>query len=259
MRRITQEDAETYYSTEKLKLIGKYLGADVLTIYQCLYNLPECKGRFKTRPINVKKGRTKSCGCCKSQNIVLAQTLTQKQAEQKSIAVGIKLIGKYVKNDIKTEFECPFCKKSFLCRPNSIFRKNTLSCGCNRLQGISQHFWKGGKYISQTYFNEMRRCAKRRNIEFNITILELENLLEQQNFKCKLSGLIINCSRSADRNYSTYQEQTASLDRIDSSKGYIIDNIQWVHKDVNNSKQDYNQDYFIELCNMIAKKHPKNV
>ena len=48
---------------------------------------------------------------------------------------------------------------------------------------------------------------------------------------------------------------TASLDRIDSSKGYTTDNIQWVHKDINIMKNDYGNDYFIEICKKVAKNN----
>jgi hypothetical protein len=52
----------------------------------------------------------------------------------------------------------------------------------------------------------------------------------------------------------TYADQTASLDRIDSSKGYEIDNIQWVHVMVNMCKNKYPQDKFVEMCKAIASK-----
>lgn len=47
-------------------------------------------------------------------------------------------------------------------------------------------------------------------------------------------------------------ETTASLDRIDSNRGYTQDNVQWVHKDVNKMKMDLNQQIFVELCRAIA-------
>jgi len=46
--------------------------------------------------------------------------------------------------------------------------------------------------------------------------------------------------------------RTASLDRIDSSKGYVKGNLQWVHKDINMMKNHYNQKYFIEICKKVA-------
>lgn len=48
------------------------------------------------------------------------------------------------------------------------------------------------------------------------------------------------------------------LDRIDSSKGYIEGNVQWVHKDVNMMKQNYSQKYFIEMCKKIYETN-KNI
>ena len=45
---------------------------------------------------------------------------------------------------------------------------------------------------------------------------------------------------------------TASLDRIDSSKGYVIGNVQWVHKDINIMKNKFDNQYFIDMCKKIA-------
>ena len=49
-----------------------------------------------------------------------------------------------------------------------------------------------------------------------------------------------------------HNKSTASLDRIDSSKGYTIDNIQWLHKDINKMKWDFSQEKFLELCKKIV-------
>lgn len=51
------------------------------------------------------------------------------------------------------------------------------------------------------------------------------------------------------------KESTASLDRIDSSKPYVKDNVQWVHKVVNNMKWDFDQNEFIEWCKIIASNN----
>ena len=55
----------------------------------------------------------------------------------------------------------------------------------------------------------------------------------------QLTGLDLN-----DKDYS--------LDRIDSNNGYVEGNVQWVHKDVNMMKKDYNQEYFINICKLIT-------
>jgi len=45
---------------------------------------------------------------------------------------------------------------------------------------------------------------------------------------------------------------TASVDRIDSSIGYVMGNIQWVHKDINKMKSDFSQELFIAWCGLVA-------
>ena len=45
---------------------------------------------------------------------------------------------------------------------------------------------------------------------------------------------------------------TASLDRIDSDGAYTIDNVQWIHKDINRMKSNLKQENFIEYCRLIA-------
>lgn len=65
-----------------------------------------------------------------------------------------------------------------------------------------------------------------------------------------MSGISITLPISShDLNYGGY---SASLDRIDSKKSYTVDNVQWVHKDVNWMKNKFDQDYFIEMCGRIA-------
>ena len=48
-------------------------------------------------------------------------------------------------------------------------------------------------------------------------------------------------------------EQTASIDRINSNEGYSIENIQWVHKDVNLMKQNLSEDKLFEICKQIVE------
>jgi len=57
--------------------------------------------------------------------------------------------------------------------------------------------------------------------------------------------------RNKDRTISG----NASLDRIDSSIGYVNDNVQWVHKDINMMKRIYTQEYFIYLCKLVSENN----
>jgi hypothetical protein len=44
-----------------------------------------------------------------------------------------------------------------------------------------------------------------------------------------------------------------SVDRIDSLRGYVEGNVQWVHKKINIMKNVYSQEEFIILCKQVVK------
>ncbi len=121
---------------------------------------------------------------------------------------------------------------------------NVKSCGCNKKRkGIDNPNWKGYKDISGNFFQSIKSSARNRKIEFNISIEYISNLLDKQNHKCILSGLDIHLIKD---------KETASLDRIDSSRDYSIDNIQWVHKDINKIKSDLSLDKFYYYCELVT-------
>jgi hypothetical protein len=59
-------------------------------------------------------------------------------------------------------------------------------------------------------------------------------------------------------NRTSKENKTASLDRINSDLGYVYGNIQWIHKDINKMKNDYEQNYFILLCKKVADYEKSN-
>lgn len=98
------------------------------------------------------------------------------------------------------------------------------------------------------------RGAKNRNLEFTITKKYMWNLFLQQDKKCALSGVPLYFDKIAQRNSGN-----ASIDRIDSSKGYIEGNVQWVHKTVNVIKMSLTTDELIDWCQKIINTRKKNV
>ena len=121
------------------------------------------------------------------------------------------------------------------------------SCGCDQFRiGERNNAWKGCGGISGAYFSSIKRHANKRKIQFNVNIEYLWNLFQEQKGKCALSGLDLTFP-------SKYKERyTASLDRIDSLKGYNEGNVQWILGDINWMKNNFNQEYFIDICKKIA-------
>lgn len=111
---------------------------------------------------------------------------------------------------------------------------------CTQLaRGFSNNQYVGAK---QRLYNKFSKSAKAREIEWDIN---LETMFSSYDGKCTLTGWNISID---------YKNCTASLDRIDSSKGYFKDNIQWVHKMINMSKNNLDQSKFINMCKAVANK-----
>jgi hypothetical protein len=98
----------------------------------------------------------------------------------------------------------------------------------------------GLKYNIKGMMKEFKRRTEKK--EYNIDIDEeyLEELFNKQKGICSLTGRTLV--------FDVNHENRLSLDRIDSNKGYIKDNIQWVCSIANNSKQDSTMKQYLKLC-----------
>jgi hypothetical protein len=108
----------------------------------------------------------------------------------------------------------------------------------------SERFRKGFKQLSGSQWCRIQAGAKERNIEFLLDIEEAYTIIQQQQFRCALSGVEISLTRPI----------TASLDRIDSQHGYTQDNVQWVHKTINRMKMDLDESEFVDWCRLITEQ-----
>lgn len=140
---------------------------------------------------------------------------------------------------------------------HSVLRTHLVSgkithCGCQRSIGANHQQWKGVGDISGAFwYDKVVRSASgvkgnRRTKELSITIEEAWNLFQKQGGKCALSGIPLYFPEKSKGDY------TASLDRIDSTKEYSIENVQWVHKHINIMKNKFPNQYFINMCKNIA-------
>jgi len=130
-----------------------------------------------------------------------------------------------------------------------------ISCGCiGNVAGKDSPYWKGCGDLSKTKFKRIKEIAERRKIEFTVEMEYLWDLLLKQNKKCAYSGIEL----VFGVNTKDLKSATASLDRIDSSLGYIEGNVQWVLKDINMMKQQLSHARFLELCKIIVENN-KNV
>jgi len=74
----------------------------------------------------------------------------------------------------------------------------------------------------------------------------LVKMIEDQEYKCKLSGIELT-------------PNTASLDHvIPVSKGgeHVVDNVAWVHCEINRMKGQLSVEEFVLLCKRVAQYNP---
>ena len=98
--------------------------------------------------------------------------------------------------------------------------------------------------MSGHYWNSIKKGAVHRGIAFHLTPQPVWDLFVAQEGACALSGVPLCFGPS----------QTASLDRIDSNGSYTLDNIQWVHKEINIMKGSLTEDRFRELCSLVVAR-----
>jgi hypothetical protein len=121
------------------------------------------------------------------------------------------------------------------------------TCGCYRKRNRSKKY-KGVGDLSGTKFRTIKAQAKHRGHEFGITIEYAWQLFVEQGRKCALTGLPLALSPSS----MAPGTSTASLDRIDSDRGYIEGNVQWVHVAINYMKHTLPEEVFIQWCCHVA-------
>tara|TARA_Y100000296_G_C5126964_1_gene233391 strand:+ start:279 stop:743 length:465 start_codon:yes stop_codon:yes gene_type:complete len=132
---------------------------------------------------------------------------------------------------------------------NCLQMGTTVSCGCYS-QKLLAKGWQAQRDRKGTdmevYWKRAKRSAIKRGYIFDLSVEDAIQLLSMQGNTCALTRWPITIEGVRK------DKATASLDRIDSTKGYTKDNTQWVHKDLNWMKQSFAQDYFIKACTAVA-------
>lgn len=150
-------------------------------------------------------------------------------------------------------FSC-HCGNTFEARSDSVRSGRTKSCGCTSYnhiaKGENSSKWTGCGDLSGNKFSSIRTHARTRNIPFEITVDDAWQQFLKQDRRCTYTGEVLTMIPRSD---CWGEDNTASLDRIDSSLGYTVDNIQWVHKTINKMKLDLDSDDFIKICANVTE------
>lgn len=199
----------------------------------------DCGKEYLVQCSSLKSGRTTMCKACSNLNKRTKINIGYKFGTWEVISGPI-----YIEKQLRYKVQCS-CGNTRYMPASQITNKNKYQT-CKRCSS--------GKILSnfrESFINNIRKNASLRNKIFSMDVTPeyLYSLLEAQNFKCAISGdnlLPEDCSLDHVR-----KELPLSLDRIDSTKGYIRGNLQWVTKRINWMKGDMSMTDFIALCNKI--------
>ena len=172
--------------------------------------------------------------------------ITNQTRKRHNIVEGSKFNKLTVINIRKTEKSTHYlcrcdCGNDCCVDRRSLISSHTKSCGCYRLEMVRLAKFRGCGEVTGTYIHNIKQKARERNLPFDVDKEFLSDLFEKQDRKCILSGIDI-----------SFRGKTASLDRINSKIGYIKENLQWTHKDINRMKWNCDQDEFIKWCSLVA-------
>lgn len=130
-------------------------------------------------------------------------------------------------------------------RAGTVWRCHNCKCASMRNEKLC------GEITTQFWKRLLKNASlKKRGVSF--TPEEAWNIFNEQNGCCAYSGVRLEFSESSS--HTVRNQTTASIDRIDSNKPYVLGNIQWVHKVVNKMKMDLEPTEFLDWCKKIAKE-----
>lgn len=103
---------------------------------------------------------------------------------------------------------------------------------------VPNHIWRG-------LLSRLNKIERGKRAELDFTVDFVWELFQRQNGKCALTGFDLAMGENAAKN-------TVSIDRINSQEGYLKNNTQLVHKDVNRIKNYYGEKYFYQICKAVT-------
>lgn len=103
------------------------------------------------------------------------------------------------------------------------------------------------------YIRSSKRRSKNNKFKFNLKEKYLEKLFIKQGGKCKVTNIPIELHGCYTKKGTL--ATTASLDRIDNSKGYIKGNVRFVSLGVNYMKNRRSDEELFELLSLIKENY----
>lgn len=138
---------------------------------------------------------------------------------------------------------CYKCRKE-KSKNNSINRYKKMSTTEKTLYKERQVEWQNSNFIHNKLLQSRSRAIKH-NWDFNLTDEILEDMFIKQNGRCYISNIPLLLQSN---NWNSL-----SIDRIDSTEGYIINNVILVIQFINTAKNIYTMNEFVHYLKNVVK------
>jgi hypothetical protein len=209
------------------------------TVWKCLC---DCGNFINVRTGRLRLGLTKDCGCIPKFGPNFVDLVDQRFG----LLVVLEVAGRqrYDDTHVSILWKCQCdCGEIKNVAAHNLKSGKTRSCGCRekrkdddkRIDPVKS----STKYI---YFNYKRNAIKRR-LEFNLTLDEFSNFLDKP---CHYCGIAPNNSYFTYRTVKEFNHEFKynGIDRIDSSRGYTIENCVTACNQCNKAKLNYTEEEF---------------
>lgn len=186
---------------------------------------------------SLRLGKTTQCMKCKRLARRAVINVGDKYKEYTVISDATQ-----IKNVLKYKVRCSCGSEHYMTSAGLLSTARWFKCKkCATKESQDIVTMKNGKIgdLSLAMINRIKVKAILRNIAFDISIDYLWKLFIDQNKCCAITGDLL----------STIKE--ASLDRIDSSLGYIEGNVQWTTKQANKCKHILTMNELYEFANKV--------
>lgn len=152
--------------------------------------------------------------------------------------------------------QCKQCGVTFTPKTRHL---NRASAFCSKSCSSKYHFGDGithkinskSKYRWLLHRVSSNVRHKKRDLEFDLSVEDLQDIDKKQNGKCALSGITLEFRNQ----YGPSQPYQASVDRIDHNKGYTKDNVRLICIMANYCRNGYTDKDVIEFCRAVALYH----
>lgn len=190
------------------------------------------------RGTDLKLGKTKSCGCYRKEKNRIDLT-----GMRFGKLVAVSLAEKNKNKHVTWNCICD-CGTKVVVPAGSLRSGHSKSCGCLHLESLGL---KPGEGAFNVVFKAYRKRATQKGFEFALSVDEFTKIIKSA---CAYCGDELTAERKPTNNGIFYY---TGIDRIDSNKGYTLENSISCCKICNRAKNSMPQEEFISWLKRVSK------